>query len=83
VGHARDARQQPPDAFVREIALEGELDPAQRQRLVEIADRCPVHRSLEHGARISTREVGEIRDLAGVERAGQHAQDLDDDIEGT
>lgn len=35
------------DRFEREIALDGELDDAARQRLLEIADRCPVHRTLE------------------------------------
>jgi len=29
-----------------EIELEGDLDDEQRQRLVQIADRCPVHRTL-------------------------------------
>ena len=36
------------DVFIREIRLEGALDAAVRQRMVEIADRCPVHRTL-HG----------------------------------
>jgi putative redox protein len=36
------------DEFRRTIALEGELTDAQRKRMLEIADRCPVHRSL-HG----------------------------------
>lgn len=35
------------DRFVRRITLVGELEPEQRQRLLEIADRCPVHRTLE------------------------------------
>lgn len=34
------------------LALEGELDPAQRARLLEIADRCPIHRTLESGVRL-------------------------------
>ncbi len=34
------------DRFQREITLEGELDETQRTRLMEIADRCPVHRTL-------------------------------------
>jgi len=34
------------DRIERTIALEGPLDAAQRARLVEIADRCPVHRTL-------------------------------------
>jgi putative redox protein len=36
------------DEFRRTIALEGELTDDQRQRMLEIADRCPVHRTL-HG----------------------------------
>ena len=31
----------------RSIAIEGELDEAQRRRMLEIANRCPVHRTLE------------------------------------
>ena len=34
------------DRLERTITLEGPLDAAQRQRLLEIADRCPVHRTL-------------------------------------
>jgi putative redox protein len=36
------------DRIRREITLTGALDDATRQRLLEIADRCPVHRTL-HG----------------------------------
>jgi putative redox protein len=36
------------DRFVRTIHLRGDLTEAQRERMLEIADRCPVHRSL-HG----------------------------------
>lgn len=43
------------DHFDRIIHLEGELDEAATDRLLEIADRCPVHRTLEANARISTR----------------------------
>lgn len=35
------------DLFERELGLEGELDRTQIERLLEIADRCPVHRTLE------------------------------------
>lgn len=42
------------DVFKRYIQIDGELDADQRQRLLEIADRCPVHRTLEHGARVET-----------------------------
>lgn len=43
--------------FVREITLEGDLDEAQRGRLLEIADKCPVHRTLEAGVQVATRLV--------------------------
>lgn len=38
--------------FERTVELAGELDDEQRARLLEIANRCPVHRLLESGARI-------------------------------
>ncbi len=43
------------DVFEREIEIEGPLDAATRARLIEIADRCPVHRTLEAGSEILTR----------------------------
>ncbi|MDJ0700318.1 MAG: alpha/beta fold hydrolase [Woeseiaceae bacterium] len=36
------------DEFRRSVELAGDLTDAQRQRMLEIADRCPVHRTL-HG----------------------------------
>ncbi|AUC54992.1 osmotically inducible protein C [Sagittula sp. P11] len=56
--HAQDAGSQTDtriDRFTRAITLEGDLSPDQRSRLLEIADRCPVHRTLETGAQIETR----------------------------
>src|SRR5215203_1748625 len=40
----------------REITLEGNLDAAQRARLLEIADKCPVHRTLNSEIDIKTSE---------------------------
>jgi putative redox protein len=34
------------DVFTRELTFEGNLDDAQRQRLLEIANKCPVHKTL-------------------------------------
>ena len=76
VGHARTKEEDPPDGFLREVALEGGLTDEQRSRLIEIAERCPVHASLKQGARVSTQQVGQIIPLADVEGAGQHAQDM-------
>jgi putative redox protein len=46
------------DHFDRSLVLRGALDASQRKRLLEIADRCPVHRSLEGTAVITTEMVG-------------------------
>ena len=43
------------DRLERAIALEGPLDPAQRERLLQIAERCPVHRTLQSEVKIITR----------------------------
>ena len=54
VGHVRQASATPPDVFTRRIAIEGEIDAEQRRRMLEIAERCPVHRALERGSQIET-----------------------------
>lgn len=43
------------DRMEREIALEGPLDAAQKKRLLEIAERCPVHRTLSSKVHVVTR----------------------------
>jgi uncharacterized OsmC-like protein len=45
------------DHIEREISLEGELDEDQKQRLLEIADRCPVHRTLHSEIHVETRLI--------------------------
>jgi putative redox protein len=42
------------DQIDRVIAMEGPLDVEQRKRLMEIADKCPVHRTLTSEIRILT-----------------------------
>ena len=39
----------------RVIRLEGDLSDEQRQRLLEIADKCPVHRTLERASTVTSR----------------------------
>ncbi len=46
------------DRIERAITLEGDLDAEQRARLLEIADKCPVHRTLESEIDIRTVEEG-------------------------
>jgi putative redox protein len=43
------------DQIDRVISMEGALDADQRQKLMEIADKCPVHRTLTSEIRIVTR----------------------------
>jgi putative redox protein len=43
------------DQIDRTLAVPGPLDAAQRQRLLEIADKCPVHRTLTGEVKIRTR----------------------------
>ena len=43
------------DQFDRVIKIEGALDADQRKRLMEIADKCPVHRTLESEIHIVTK----------------------------
>ncbi|HSN40891.1 MAG TPA: OsmC family protein, partial [Burkholderiales bacterium] len=58
--HARDCaecetREGKIDRIEREIELAGTLDDAQRGRLLEIANKCPVHRTLHSEVTIPTR----------------------------
>ena len=60
--HAQDADtrgEEKIDEFQREVHLAGDLDTEQLDRLMEIADRCPVHRTLERSARVVTRMLKE------------------------
>jgi uncharacterized OsmC-like protein/alpha/beta superfamily hydrolase len=45
------------DQMERVIAMDGALDEAQRAKLMEIADKCPVHRTLTSEIRIVTRQA--------------------------
>ena len=53
------------DQFDRVISMEGALDAEQRKKLMEIADKCPVHRTLTSEIHIVTRR----RIEPGIERA--------------
>jgi len=45
------------DQIERELVLSGRLDDTQRAKLVEIADKCPVHRTLEGELHVHTSVV--------------------------
>ncbi|MEV6903113.1 OsmC family protein [Amycolatopsis sp. NPDC051372] len=60
--HARDCERCETEVgmisrITREIELEGDLDDEQRARLLEIAEKCPVHRTLEHEIDVRTKLV--------------------------
>ncbi len=61
--HADDGARGPGaariEAIDRVLELQGPLDVAQRARLVELAERCPVHRTLEADVRVTTRLADE------------------------
>jgi len=48
------------DRIDRTIEINGDLDADQRRRLLEIADRCPVHRSLHSEVHVTTTLADEI-----------------------
>ena len=55
--HAQDAEtsiNNRVDQFERRIKLDGDLSADQRAKLLEIADKCPVHKTLEAGAEVVT-----------------------------
>ena len=43
------------DQIERVITIDGKLDAGQRTKLMEIADKCPVHRTLTSEIRIVTK----------------------------
>ncbi len=47
------------DQFERRIEIQGDVDEAVKKRMLQIADRCPVHKTLENNAHIITRSVDE------------------------
>ena len=59
-----DGKKTTLSTFERVIELRGEFDADQRTRLMEIADRCPVHRTMTGEVRVQTRaaDAGELID---------------------
>lgn len=74
VGHKRDPNAVPTDRFTRRIEIDADMDPAHRARLLEIADRCPVHRTLTAGAAV---EVVTGNAVPAIGAATDHAADME------
>jgi len=45
------------DTFIREIKLEGKLDEKQIKRILQIADKCPVHKTLHSETQVITKII--------------------------
>ncbi|MEQ8824008.1 MAG: bifunctional alpha/beta hydrolase/OsmC family protein [Filomicrobium sp.] len=54
-GSAAEGREGKIDRFERTISVEGEIGEAVRAKLVEIAGKCPVHRTLEASSAVVTK----------------------------
>ena len=72
--HAKDCedcemREGKLDQIERVIGIEGALDAEQRKRLMEIADKCPVHRTLHSEIRIVTTAAKMVVTVPGTARA--------------
>jgi uncharacterized OsmC-like protein len=74
--HARDCEECETkygqiDRIGLDIELEGRLDEPQRRRLLEIAERCPVHRTLESEVMMETSLVGTEDRVLATSRNGK------------
>jgi putative redox protein len=69
--------ERPRDRFSRQILFEGPLDEEQRAKALEIADKCPVHRTLVRGFEIVT-EVGTPGDHVAAEPAASHQLQMEE-----
>lgn len=68
VRHSRTSLQAK-DRFELTITVEGDLDQAQRARLLEIAERCPVHLTLARGSEVQARLAPDIVPMRPIESA--------------
>jgi putative redox protein len=53
-GATAEGRERKIDRFERVISVEGELDAALREKLIEIAGKCPVHQTLKTASAVVT-----------------------------
>jgi putative redox protein len=74
VRHSRPSLQAK-DRFVLDIALEGDLTDEQRARIMEIAERCPVHLTLARGSEVQSEltPVEQAARMRPIEGAGHLA----------
>ncbi len=73
--HARDCEEcetkdRKIDRIGLELELRGPLEESQRRRLLEVAERCPVHRTLESEVMMETNLVGIEERVPATNRNG-------------
>jgi uncharacterized OsmC-like protein/pimeloyl-ACP methyl ester carboxylesterase len=78
VGHTAKTASEP-DRFLRKLAFQGALDERQLVRLMEIADRCPVHRTLTESATVETEHLPDDQPDAGARTCAEdHVHRMED-----
>ncbi len=72
------AETAPRDLFTRRIAFDSPVGAEEEKRLLEIADRCPVHRTLMRGFEVVTETAPpEAPPLERAEEREQHERDME------
>ncbi len=66
----------PRDLFSRHIGFDEPVEAERREKLLEIADKCPVHRTLMRGF-LSDTSLGPASEHPAGEPARQHERDLE------
>jgi len=56
-----ESKNQGLEAIVREISFVGELDTTQEGRFLEIADKCPVHKTLHNNVKVLSKLVNQSK----------------------
>jgi putative redox protein len=65
------------DLFDLTISLEGPLDPAQKARLMQIAEHCPVHRTLDRGSEVKAILAGVTAAEPSLAVPPEHMRDME------
>jgi putative redox protein len=70
------------DLFERTIELQGPLTEEQQARLMEIAERCPVHQTLDRGADVKTSLLSSVDPAPSTSAPAEHRRDMEQACEG-
>ena len=76
VAHSGPTADRTRDRFERRIVISGEIDSDRREKLLDIAGRCPVHKTLMRGFEILS-SVAPVDLPGGGEPDGQHLRDME------